>query len=75
MLEAVILILKHATLLRLSKLSPQLALTHADLAYQKANIDSKVEQHLRVSSEEHSAFIMATDIGVFVLGSVKIISQ
>jgi len=65
---AVILILKHATLLRLSNLSPTLALTHADLAYRKANIDSTIEQHLRASSQGNPVqlfvgFIMATDIG------------
>jgi len=64
---AVILILKHATFLRLSKLSRVSALTHAELDYQEANIDLNVQQHLSASSQEHSVgqdadFIMATEI-------------
>jgi len=64
---AVILILKHATFLRLSNLSPDSALTQTDLHYQEANIDLKIKQHLVVSSQKHSVmlfadFIMATDI-------------
>jgi len=78
--EAVILILKHATFLRLSNLLPESALTHAELDYRKANIDLKVQQHLKASSQEHSVelfagFIMATDIGSFILASVKTISH
>jgi len=65
---AVILILKHATLLCLSNLSPESALTQAELAYQEANIDLRIQQYLRASSQEHSVqqfvdFIMATYIG------------
>jgi hypothetical protein len=79
-LKAVILILKHATFLRLSNLSPESALTHAELDYQKANIDLKIQQHLMASSQEHSvkqfaSFIMATDLGWFILASVSIISH
>jgi hypothetical protein len=79
-MEAVILILKHATFLRLSNLSPELALIQAELAYQKANIDSKIKQLLRASSQEYSvqlfsSFIMATDIGLLIPESVKIISH
>ncbi|KAH9019605.1 hypothetical protein EDB83DRAFT_124610 [Lactarius deliciosus] len=64
---AVILILKHATLLRLSDLSPESALTHAELDYRAANIDVNIQQYLMASSQEHSvelfaAFIMAIDI-------------
>jgi len=68
---AVILILKHATLLHLFNLPVLSALTHADLAYQRANIDLKIQQHLRASSQPSSqeqsvqlfaGFIMATDI-------------
>ncbi|KAH9024480.1 hypothetical protein EDB83DRAFT_1979310 [Lactarius deliciosus] len=64
---AVILILKHATFLRLSSLSPKLALTHAELDYRAANIDVNIQQYLMASSQAHSvelfaAFIMATDI-------------
>jgi len=78
--EAVILILKHATFLRLSDLTAELALTRAELHYREANIDLKIRQYLTASSQEHSVeqlagFIMATDIGSFILGSVKIISH
>ncbi|KAH9005538.1 hypothetical protein EDB86DRAFT_1454797 [Lactarius hatsudake] len=64
---AVILILKHATLLRLSNLSPISALTNAELDYRAADIDVNIQQYLMTSSQEHSvelfaAFIMAIDI-------------
>ena len=79
-MEAVILILKHATFLRLSDSSKESALIQAGLAYQKADINSKIKQFLRASSQEYSVqlfsgFIMATDIGLFILESVKIISH
>ena len=75
--KAVILILKHATFLQLSESSKE-ALTHAELDYQKANIDLNVHQIL--ASSEHSVkkfveFIMATDIGSFILASVIIKSH
>jgi hypothetical protein len=75
--EAVILILKHATSLLLSNLLlPESALTHAELEYREANIDLKIQQLLEASSQEHTVkffagFIMATDIGLFILVSVK----
>ena len=70
--EAVILILKHATFLCLSNLSPESPLTHAELDYLEANIDLRIQQHLSTSSQEPSfelfaGFIMATDIGSFIL--------
>jgi hypothetical protein len=75
---AVILILKHATFLRLSNL-PESALTNADLDYQKAKIDVAIQQHLMAIGPEHSVeqfagFIMGTDIGLFMLPSVTSIS-
>ena len=78
--EAVILILKHATFLRLSNLSSESALTLADVDYREANVDLIIQQHLTASSQEHSvnlsvAFIMATDIGLFIIASVKMISH
>jgi len=78
--EAVILILKHATFLRLSDLTSESAITRAELDYREANIDLKIRQYLTASSQEHSVeqfagFIMATDIGSFILASVKIISH
>ena len=76
-MKAVILILKHATLLRLSNLSAESALTLAELDYQEANVDLTVQQHLAVPSQEHSvdilvAFIMATDIGLSILSFVQV---
>jgi len=63
---AVVLILKHATLLRPLNV-PRSALTHADVNYQKANIDVTIHKHLITSAPEHSVeqfagFIMSTDI-------------
>jgi hypothetical protein len=77
--KAVILILKHATSLGLN-ISPESALTNAELAYQEANIDLKIQQFLAASSQEHSVqlfagFIMVTDIGLFILASGTIISH
>ena len=75
-LVAVIIILRHAAFLHLSDLRPEAALTHVELAYREANIDWKIQQYLTASSQEHSvkqfaAFIMATDIGEFILASVQ----
>ena len=75
-LEAVILILKHATFLCLSNMSSESALSHAGLHYQEANIDLKIQEYLTTTSQEQSVvqfvgFIMATDIGVFIHTSVK----
>jgi len=63
---AVILILKHATFLQLSN-SPELALTYAELGYQRANIDVIIQQYLTACASEQSVeqfvgFIMGTDI-------------
>ncbi|KAH9035848.1 hypothetical protein EDB84DRAFT_1207001 [Lactarius hengduanensis] len=71
-LEAVILIFKHATFLRLSNLMSKSALTRAELDYGDANTDLNIRQYLLASSQEHSVelfstFIMATDIGSFIL--------
>ncbi len=79
-MEAVILILKHATFLRLSDSTSESAITRAELDYREANIDLKIRQYLTASSQEHSVeqfagFIMATDIGLFILASVKLISH
>jgi hypothetical protein len=69
-LKAVTLILKHATLLQTS-MSPKLALTDAQLNYQKANFDVTIQQHLTACAAEQSVeqfvgFIMSTDIGLFI---------
>ena len=64
--------MKHATLLNLSKWPRKLALRYADQQYQGANIDLKIQVHLTTTSQEQSVmlfedFIMATDIGLFIL--------
>ncbi|KAH8985924.1 hypothetical protein EDB86DRAFT_3083144 [Lactarius hatsudake] len=65
-LQAIILIFKHATFLRLDGLSSESALTQAELDYREANIDLKIRQHLEGSSENSvevsASFLMATDI-------------
>jgi hypothetical protein len=66
--EAIVLILKRATFLLLSNLSAGSALSLAELDYQKANIDLKIQKYLAKHSQEHSveqltSFIMATDFG------------
>ena len=82
--EAVILILKHATFLRIQEYQEAYdemnALTQAELNYQQANIDLKIQQYFMASSQKQSVklfseFIMATDIGSFILTSVEIISH
>ena len=74
--KAVIIILKHATLLCLSNLSPELALTQAEQEYQQANIDLKIHEHLMVSSQvqsiESSAGFVMDIIGWFILASLII---
>jgi hypothetical protein len=69
--QAVTLILKHATLLRTSNL-PEAALTNVDLDYQRENIDESIQQYLAtcasgVSVEQFVGFIMGTEIGWFIL--------
>jgi hypothetical protein len=69
--EAVTLILKHATLLRTSNL-PEAALTNADLDFQRENIDDSIQQYLgsfalNLSVEQFAGFIMGTEIGWFIL--------
>ncbi|KAH9023386.1 hypothetical protein EDB85DRAFT_2277896, partial [Lactarius pseudohatsudake] len=64
---AVILILKHATFLRLSNMSAESALTLAEVDYRVANIDSQIRQHLTAPSQEQSdesfvGFIMAVEL-------------
>ncbi|KAH9017937.1 hypothetical protein EDB85DRAFT_2154851 [Lactarius pseudohatsudake] len=48
-------------------MSPESALTHAEVDYREANIDSKIRQHVPAPSQEHSdesfvGFIMAIDL-------------
>ena len=70
-MKAVILILKHATLLRTSHL-PEAALTNVDLDYQGQNIDEYIQQYLTactpfISDAQFAGFIMSTEIGLFIL--------
>ena len=79
-MKALILIFKHATFFYISNLSAESALTHADMDFWASKIDMKIQEHLLASSHENSVeqlthFIMATDIGLFILTSVKIISH
>ncbi|KAN0137558.1 hypothetical protein V8E53_004609 [Lactarius tabidus] len=75
--EAVILILRHATFLRLSNES-EAALTQAELDYQESSIDLKIQEYLEAFASEDvsqfASFIKATEIGVFVLLFVTTIS-
>lgn len=73
-LKAVILILKHATILRLSDQPPKSALTQVELNYQVANIDLEIQQYLEASSQQRSVelsmrFIMATEISKSIVTS------
>ncbi|KAH9025908.1 hypothetical protein EDB84DRAFT_1579919 [Lactarius hengduanensis] len=78
-LKAVILIFKRATFLRLEGLSPEPALTQAELDYRQANIDFNIRQHLTGSSQDpvelSASFLMTIDIGSFTLASVNLISS
>ena len=71
-LEAVIIILKHATFLRLSNLSSKSALIKADRQYHEANMDLKIQEYLATTCQEQFvtqsvSFIMATNMGLFIL--------
>ena len=68
-MKAVIIILKHATFLRLSNFPSQQALRMASLHYQQANIDSKIQKYLTTCQEsvtQSVGFIMATNIGLSI---------
>ena len=53
LLQAVVFLFKHATSLRLSML-PGPAIIQADLDYQTADVDKKIQEHV-MASEGHSA--------------------
>ena len=77
--EVVILILKHATTLRLSNKVKQ-ALPLAELDYKEANIDLKIQEYLKAFTPEDTVekfadFIMATNIGLFMHSSITTISH
>ena len=58
--KAIVLILKHATSLRLS-MSPGPALIQADLDYQNADVDKRIQQHI-MTSQGHSTELDKTFI-------------
>ncbi len=77
-LKAIILIFKHATFLRHSLLQGP-ALIQADLDYQKADVDQKIQEYVAASqgpsAELDKGFIMAIEIGLSILMSVQIVSS
>ena len=78
-LQAVVVILKHAMFLRHSN-KAESALNLAGSAYQQADIDLKIQSFLNASSLEHSveevaSFIMTTEIGMFIVAFIILISH
>ena len=67
-MQAILLLFKHAMFLRLSNTTDS-ALNIAGLNYQKSDIDLKIQDYLKASHsvEEITAFIMETDIGMFIV--------
>ena len=53
------------------------ALNFAGSAYQQADIDLKIQGFLNASSPEHSvaSFIMTTEIGMFIVAFIILISH
>ena len=68
--KVVVLILKHATSLRLSALHRP-ALIQVDLDYQNSDVDQKIRQYIGASqgpsAELDKAFIMGIEIGSSIL--------
>ena len=69
-MQAILLLFKHTMFLRLSNTTKS-ALNIAGLDYQKSDIDLKIQDYLKASSQEHTvedfaSFIMATDIGMLI---------
>ena len=67
-MQAILLLFKHTMFLRLSNTTKS-ALNIAGLDYQKSDIDLKIQDYLQASHsvEEITAFIMETDIGMFIV--------
>ena len=71
--KVVVLMLKHATALRLSS-TPEDALIQAELDFQEADMDWKIQEYLKAFTPEASFdtipkaidFIMATNLGLFL---------
>jgi hypothetical protein len=64
LMTAIIIILKHATTLRLSSISAQSALARAELDYQKFNIGLKIARHFTAPHPEYSV----QDFVDFIMG-------
>ena len=72
-MKVVVLMLKHATALRLSS-TPEDALIQAELDFQEADMDWKIQEYLKAFTPEASFdtipkaidFIMATNLGLFL---------
>jgi len=76
--KAIVFIFKHATSLRHSLLRES-ALIQADLDYQKADVDQKIQEYI-ATSQGHSAkldkaFITAIEIGLSILMLVQIVTS
>ena len=76
-MQAIILIFKHAMFLRHLN-TTESALNLAGLDYQKADINLKIQDYLQASSPEHSveeaaSFVMATEIGMFIVVCIIIL--
>ena len=78
-MKAVIFIAKHASFLHVYITSEEWALTYAEIDFKASKINQKIQEYLVASSHEHSVekfadFIMATEIGLSIYASVKIIT-
>ena len=78
-LQVVLVIFKHAMFLRHSN-TGESALDLAVSAYQQADIDLKIQGFLNAYSPEHSveevaSFIMTTEIGMFIVAFIILISH
>jgi hypothetical protein len=78
-MKAVIIILKHATTLRLSNTHKQ-ALTLAGVDYKKAKVGLKIQEYLKTftaedSVEQFADFIMTTNIGLLCIYLMQTISH
>ena len=78
-MQAVLLIFKHAMFLRHSHESES-ALNFAGSNYQKADIDLKIQEYLKAYSpgpsvEEIATFIIATEIGMFIVVCIVILTS
>jgi len=76
--KVLVLIFRHATSLRVSLL-PGPALIQADLDYQKADVDQKIQKYVstcqRPSAKLDKAFIMGIEIGLSILLSAQTIQS